>query len=226
MRKILAMLAGLLLTAATLTACGGHSPVAKMPVDQRLAAAKKAFDDTSGVNIALKAKHLPKSVSGVLSATGLGTHQPAFKGTISVFQNGLSLGVPIVAVDHKVYANFGSWQVVDPAQYNAPDPAALMNPANGLSTLLTTVTKTSGGKEQRAGKKFVTTITGVVPGATVAHLIPSADAGSDFDAEFTLDADNHLTTAVLAGKFYPDAGRVTYTFTFDGYGTQATIKAP
>jgi len=209
-----------------LAGCGSHSTVSGMPMNQRLAAAKTAFDASPSINLELKADTLPTGVSGVLSAKGIGTHQPAFKGTISVTQNGLSLPVPIVAVDNIVYASFGSWQKVDPSQYNAPDPASLMNPADGLSNLLTAATKLDAGKEKREGKDFVTTITGTVPGINVARLIPSADKSAAFKASFSLDEHNHLTTAVLTGPFYPKAGSVTYRLTFSGYGDKQIVKAP
>src|SRR5690606_28195432 len=99
----------------------------------------------------------------------------------------LSLSLPVVAVDGKVHVKFGLWQTVDPAQYNAPDPAALMDPDTGLSTLLTVVTGLDKGKEEREGKSVVTTYTGTVPGTSVAALIPTADKGKDFRASFSLD---------------------------------------
>lgn len=219
-------LLGALLGIFLVAGCGGHATVAKLSMDQRLAAAKTAIDQSPAVDITIKATKLPSSVSGLLSAEGLGTHQPAFKGTISVSQHGLSLPVPIIAVDNIVYASFGTWQKVDPAQYNAPDPAALMNPVDGLSTLLTAATGLDAGKEQRDGKELVTTVTGTVPGASVAHVIPSANPKADFKVSFSLSSDNHLATAVLTGPFYPKADDVTYTLTFGGYGTTATVKAP
>jgi lipoprotein LprG len=217
------LLAALLLVAA---GCGGASTKASTkPPAERLAAAKKIFDKTSGVAISLKAKQLPSSVAGVLSADGIGTHQPAFQGNIRVFQSGLALKVPIVAVDNKVYVSFGTWQEVDPSQYNAPDPAALMDPTTGLSTLLTQATNLKAGSPQRSGSSIVTDITGTVPGSAVAQIIPSA-LDQDFAATFTLDGTNHLTKAVLTGKFYPKVADVTYTFTFSNYGTSTTVKAP
>jgi lipoprotein LprG len=211
---------------AVLSGCGGHSRVADMPSDQRLAAAKAALDKSPAVRITLKAESLPSSVSGVLSADGVGTHQPAFKGTISVTQNGLSLPVPIVSVDNVVYAQFGTWQKVDPSQYDAPDPATLMSPATGLSTLLTAATKLDAGAEKREGRNYVTTISGTLSGVAVARLIPSADKGADFRAAFSLDEDNHLTTARLTGPFYPKAGDITYTLTVSDYGSRETVTAP
>src|SRR3712207_9532808 len=66
-----------------------RSSDAKSP-DEALAGAKKVLDDTSGVRISLQTSKLPRSVDGVLEAEGVGTHAPAFDGTLTVLVNDLS----------------------------------------------------------------------------------------------------------------------------------------
>lgn len=224
-RRLLGLPLALAVTLA-LTGCGGGSSSNGESVKERLAAAKTAFDKSPAVQVDLSTDDLPSSVSGVVSASGVGTHQPAFKGTIKVSQKGLSLSLPIVSVDGKVHVKFGLWQTVDPGQYNAPDPAALMDPDTGLSTLVSVATGLDKGKDKREGKAVVTTITGTVPGASVAALIPSADKDKDFHASFSLDDKDHLTSAVLTGPFYPDADDMTYRLDFSDYGSHETVTAP
>lgn len=225
MTKRFALLTSVLVALAlSLSGCGGSS-VSKEPADQRLTAAKKAFDTTKGVEITIKSK-LPKSVSGLLAAEGIGTHQPAFDGKITVFQSNIPLTLPVIAVDNHVYVDFGKWLDVEPGQYNAPDPATLMNPSGGLSTLLTAATDVSAGKEQREGKTRVTSFTGKVSGEVISKIIPTAATKKSFDATFTLDDMNQLVKAVLTGPFYPKVSDVTYTLTFSSYGTGKTIAKP
>ena len=64
------------------------------------------------------------------------------------------------------------------------------------------------------------------PATRVAAIIPSADGLGDFDATFTVDDQDRLAKAVLTGPFYPKADDVTYTITFDDYGTKQNITAP
>ena len=226
MIRRLVTLALALVVGLSLAGCGGGSSSSGTPVKERLTAAKAAFDKSPAVQLKLEADKLPSSISGVKSAEGVGTHQPAFKGTISVSQKGLSLSLPVVAVDGKVHVKFGLWQTVDPSQYNAPDPAALMDPDTGLSTLLDVVTGLGKGKQTREGKSVVTTVSGTVPGDNVAALIPTADKSKDFKATFSLDDKDRLTSAVLTGPFYPDAGDITYRLDFSGYGSDETVSAP
>jgi lipoprotein LprG len=205
------------------TQAGGQSP------EEVLAEAKTVLDETSGVRLRLATEKLPPSVDGVLRAEGVGTHDPAFKGDLTVSIGGLAADVPVIAAQGKVMAELPfttSYVEVDPAAYAAPDPAGLMDPEEGLSSLLTAAEDVEEGEQVRSGKDVLSSYSGTVPGEVVASIIPSATAGTDFDATFTVDGEDRLREAVLSGPFYPEAKSVTYTITFDEYGTTADITLP
>lgn len=224
-----ALLLGVLVLAFGLVACGGSTTkgAPTKTAAQQLATAQKYLADAKGVTISLSTPKLPKGVQGILKASGLGTKSPAaFKGKISVVQSGLSINVPVIAVDGDTYIQFGgSWQKIDPAKFGAPDPASLFAADSGLTGLLSDVTGAKKGKKTRDGKEVLETITGKVAGDKVASVIPSAGS-SDFDATYTLDEKDHLQTLKLTGPFYPDADDVSYTIGFSKYGTTESIKAP
>jgi lipoprotein LprG len=216
------------LLAASLTACSGPDAPETSPT-ATLAAAKRNLDATSGVRIGLSTPDLPSGVSGLLSATGIGTHPPAFSGQIKVSATGVTADAAVVAVRGVVYAKLpfsASFTPIDPAQYGAPDPADLMRTDGGLSSLLTAATDVERGKDVRQGEQVVSTVTASVPGTDVAAVLPSAERSATFDATFTVDDADRLTEAVLTGPFYPEADDVTYTITFDDYGTRTTVTAP
>ena len=226
MRKPAVVLGVLLLVAGLVSGCGGPEKSTKSP-DQRLAAAQNFLEKTDGVEIALSTPQLPQGVQGILKAAGVGTKQPAFKGEISVVQNGLSVNVPVRAVGGDVYIQFGgSWRKIDPADFGAPDPADLFKVDGGLASLLSDVEGAKAGKDTRDGKRILSTITGKIPGSRVAEVIPSASADTSFDATFTLDDTDHLTKVALTGPFYPKADDVTYTIDFDNYGSSTIVTAP
>lgn len=228
-RRLAGGLLAVALLAGSVAGCGGGSGAKKSsgtkPVASRLAAAKKKLDATSGVSIDLTSANLPKSVEGILSAHGVGTHQPGFTGEMKAIEHGLSLTVPIVAIDGKVYVKFGTWQTIDPSAFKAPDPADLMSPDHGLSTLLTDAQGAKAGSRKRQGSSVVTDVTATLPGSDVSSIIPSASDGT-FDAVFTLTDSDTLTKAKITGPFYSGAKDVTYTFTFSKYGDKTTVKAP
>jgi lipoprotein LprG len=194
-----------------------------------LAAAKRNLDTTSGVRIGLKAGSLPTGVNGLLAADGVGTHAPAFRGTIKVSVSGVNADAAVVATAGKVYAKLPfttSFAVIDPADYGAPDPADLLANQGGLSSMLTSARNVQQGAQVRDGKRVLTRYTATVPGTTMASIIPSARASARFDATFTIDDRNRLAKAVLRGPFYPKADDVRYTVTFDDYGLRRHITAP
>jgi lipoprotein LprG len=210
------------------TACSGDSQPETSPEDT-LAAAKKTLDGTSGVTIGLSTPQLPTGVTGLLKADGVATHDPAFKGAIKVAASGITADASVVAVDGVVYAKLpftSKFVKIDPADYGAPDPADLMNPDGGLSSLLTAAEDVKKGDSVRDGKVVLSSFTGTVPGKDVAAVIPSADATADFDATFTVDDKDRLSKAVLKGPFYPKADSVTYSITFGDYGSKPTITKP
>lgn len=198
--------------------------------EEVLATAKAKLDETSGVVITLKTDDLPEGVTGILAAEGVGTHAPAFEGSIDVSISAGDFQVPVVAVDGLVYAEIPlspGMQQVDPGEYGAPDPAQLMSPDEGFSSLLPETTGLEKGDSIRGGednKEILTEYSGTVPGATVENIIPGSTG--DFEVTYTVSDSGELRTAVLTGEFYKGADTMTYTLGFDDYGTEKDITAP
>jgi lipoprotein LprG len=195
-----------------------------------LAQAKQVLDDTSGIRLSLDADELPPGVSAVSGAEGVGTHAPAFDGTLDVVLAGSEFEVPVIAVDGTVYAQVPlvpGWQDVDPAEYGAPDPAQLMSTDAGFSSLLPATEDVEQGESVRGGEnneEVLTEYTGTVPGEVVGNVIPSASG--EFDATYTITDGGELRTVVLTGVFYPDTSPMTYTIAIGDYGSEPSISAP
>lgn len=234
LRRLAGLLAAVTLLGGGLSACSGDEEPAAGGDDgptpeEVLAEAKTELDETSGISISLSTDDLPDGVTGVVSASGVGTHPPAFEGTITVRLLGSSVEVPVVAVDDVVYAKLPltlGFQDVDPAEYGAPDPARLMSPDDGLSSLLVETTDlTDQGQERNPDDpaQVLQTIDGTVPGTSVANVIPSAEG--DFDVSYGLE-DGQLRTAEITGVFYPGSASMTYVLRLEDYGTSAEITAP
>lgn len=228
-RTVLAALAAALL----LTGCSGSeksdSTSGQTP-EQVLAAAKRTLDGTSGVQLTLESKDVDSATLGLLSAAGVLTNAPAFEGKIVVQLAGLKPEVPVIAVGGKVYAQLpltSGWQEIDPAAYGAPDPAELMSPDHGLSSMLTATTGVTKGDSVRGGagnKEVLTSFSGTLPASAAKVILPSVSG--DVDATYTVTSDDELRQAVLTGDFYGTGKTETYTVTVDGYGTEKDIKAP
>jgi lipoprotein LprG len=225
-----ALAAGVLLL--FVTACSGDSggSGSDEPPADVLAAAKENLDETSGVSLGLHTDNLPDGVTGVEDAEGVGTHDPAFEGTITVVLNGQAFQVPVVAVDGQVHVQLPlapGWQVIDPSEYGAPDPAQLMNPEHGFSALLSKTTDLERGEQRRGGednKEVLTEYSGTVSAAVVKNIIPTASG--DFETTYEITDDDELRSARLTGVFYEDSEPMSYVVTFEDYGTEKDITAP
>jgi lipoprotein LprG len=216
--------------ALAVTGCSGADGESDRPPEDVLADARTTLDETSGVTLSLSTDDLPDGVTGLKGASGVGTHAPAFDGTLTVVLAGTDFNVPIVAVDDLVYAQIPltpGWSEVDPGEYGAPDPAMLMSPDEGFSALLEATEDLEEGESVRGGednREVLTEYTGTVPGDVVENIIPSASG--EFDATYTITSDGELREARLTGVFYPDTESMTYTIGFTDYGTEKEITAP
>ena len=228
-RRALAALAATALAALVLSGCSDDAGSGAAP-EKALADAQENLESTSGVELTLTTDDLPDGVTGVEKAEGVLTSAPAFEGTITVPLMGQAVQVPVIAVDGKVYAEVpftAGWQDIDPAEYGAPDPAMLMSPDEGFTSVLAATTGLDKGDSVRGGEgnsEVLTEYTGTVPGDVVSNVIPSASG--DFDVTYTITDDGELRTAELTGVFYEDSESMTYTVSFEGYGTEKDITAP
>lgn len=228
--RVRGLLVMVLTVMLVLTGCSGASTPTKpdQPPNVRLAAAKKSLDAAAYVSFNLHVDGLPSGVEGLLSATGTGTHAPAFTGTVKV-KSGVDLTAPLVAVNGVVYAKlpFAGWSRLNPADYGAPDPADLLSRGGGVASLLAATTGLREGASERAGDHIYTSIHGMLTGAAMQRVFPSAGSGP-FIVSYLLDDNNDLTGVQITGPFYPGPGNGEQTYFIDVnvHASSVDIKAP
>jgi len=232
--------AALAVTATTsLAACtGGGDSGPSVPGEDEptpaevLAAAGDRLDETSGVRLSLSTDDEPDSDAYLVSAEGVVIRDPAaFEGTASgVFRGQAVTDLSVVSVDGDFQVDLPvvGYQTFDPDDLCAPDPAMLLSPGSGVSTVLTDVEDAEEGDSERGGPdnaEVLTTYTGTVPGEAITNVLPCAP-GDSFDATFTVNDDGYLRSAALTGEFFSGGGDLTYTIDVEDYDVQQDIKAP
>jgi lipoprotein LprG len=231
MTRRTAALSGVVLALAlALTACGGSSGAtsSKSP-HEVLVLAKKKFDEARSVHLKLSTDAVPTKGDAVLGADGTLTHQPAFKGQVTVVLGGFNADVPVVSVGGKVYAKLPltpKYVTIDPSEYGSPDPAEFADPRSGISGLLLKLDGAKKDGEKREGDQVLTTYTGTLPGALVDPIIPSADRSGTYKTAVGIDKDGRIVTLRVTGTFFAHNGDVTYDLTFDNYDKSVKITAP
>ena len=222
-----------LLITAGLAACSSAADTGpeakKLTAAEQLAAAKAKTDAATSMHLTLRSSGIPPSVNGALGADGSGTHAPAFKGTLDARISGFQAKVDVVAIDTRLYLKLPfttEFAEVDPKQYNAPNPAQLFATRGGVTSLLTSTTNPVEGKQTRQGAEVLKTITGKLPGESVAKLLNIGDAAKSFDVTYGItDPGGELRTVTVVGPFYQGATS-TYTLTLDKYGDAVEISKP
>ncbi|AKT52512.1 LppX_LprAFG lipoprotein [Arsenicicoccus sp. oral taxon 190] len=223
--------AALLTAVAVVTAggcSGGEDQRPEPTAADRLAAAKRQLDTSSSVRVAISSPDFPSGAQGVSAAEGVATHQPAFQGTLTVRARGLSGTVDVVSVDRKLHLRLPftpRFVQADPAQYGAPDPAQLLSPDRGISSLLTATRSPQLGAKQRDGTAVLQTVTGTIPGGAVADVLATGDRQGSFAATYTIADDDRLRSVQLKGPFFAGS-QSTYDVRLDGYGEPVTVRAP
>jgi lipoprotein LprG len=222
------LLASVVLTLA-LTGCSGDDePANDQTPEERLAAAKAGFDEAEFIGFTLATEELPDDLDeGLLSATGVGTHAPAFDGDVKVQTTIGDITAALIAIDGEVYAElpFTGWSVLDPGEYGAPDPANLMDPESGISSLFTATTDVTEGDSERDGEVVLTRIDGTIPGDAVEAVFPSSGT-TDFDVSYLLTEEDVLDSVTITGEFYEGKDDVTYRIDLDLAAEEVEIEAP
>jgi lipoprotein LprG len=225
----MAQVALALLIVWALAGCGGSNKTqAKTPAEQ-LATAKTQVDAAKSMHLTLSSNGIPATVNGALGAEGTGTHAPAFKGTLDARISGFEAKVDVVAIDKLLYVKLPfttQFVQADPKTYNAPDPAQLFAAQGGITSLLTETKDPVQGPTVRVGPDVLKTITGTLPGASVAKLLNIGDATKTFKVAYGItDPGGELRTVTMTGPFYKGAIS-TYTLTLDQYGAPVEISKP
>lgn len=194
--------------------------------------AKKTIDEAASVHIVLTGRDLPDTAQTLASGDGVATHAPAFKGKLTVRAAGSPIDAEVVAVGSKVYAKLPftpRFIELPPSQLaglGAPDPAVLLDPAKGLTSVLPTLKDPAVKGETRDGSRVLTEVTGAVQGNTLRGIFPKAPADQEFPSTFKIDkSTKQLVSATITGPFY-DGATSSYDVALDKYGEQVEITKP
>lgn len=229
-KRLIALALAAALTTLALSGCSGDDkPKAEdKTLAPRLANAKAALDGAETIDVDLSTESIPDGVTGLLSAKGTGNHSPAFKGTVKVVVGGSTIDADITAVDDEVFAKIGFLPLapIDPADYEAPDPASLIDSTGGISDLLISSKSLVDGGQSRDGETVLSAIKGKLSGKVVKTLVPSADATKSFTVAYRLTDDDELRDVSINGPFYPDSGDITYSVKVATSDTPVTITKP
>jgi lipoprotein LprG len=191
---------------------------------------KTVLDGTRSFHFTLSSADV--SGSGPLLTGGRGDMlRPAsMSGTLQVSIYGLAISVPVVSVGGTFSVKLPTspaFVAANPADYGFADPATLIDPNHGLSSLLLSCRSPRVQSDDRYNGEALHEIACTLPGKAVAALLTSADSSKDVAATFGIDTTtSQLRRVVLTGPFVTVGKDSTYTLILANYGENVSITPP
>jgi hypothetical protein len=154
----------------------------------------------------------------------------SMSGTLQVSIYGLALSVPVVSVGGTFSVKLptsSSFTAANPADYGFADPARLIDPNDGLSSLLLKCSSAQVESDDRYNGEALHEIGCTLPGAAVAALLTSAAPSKTVAATFGIDTStDQVRRVVLTGPFVSATSNSTYTLILANYGENVSVTPP
>ena len=214
---------------AALAGCGSSRQY-ETGANSVLLEAKRVIDDAPAVHFHLTSSNAQGTGTMITGADGDAARPDGFRGTLTVVQSGFNVTVHIISAGGYFYVLLpfsSSYEATDPGKYGFGNPATLLDPNQGLSTLLISATTASMADRDRLNGEELYEINVTLPGDKVAKLLTSADKSQPVHGVIGVDVDNHqIRRVVLTGPFFDAAQKSTFTLILDKYGENVAITPP
>lgn len=209
-----------------LSGCGTPS----INATDQLRTTKAVLDSTQSFHFTLSSADVSGSGPLLLGGRGDMRRPSSMSGTLQVSIYGLAIGVAVVSVGGTFSVKLPTspgFTTANPGDYGFADPAKLIDPNHGLSSLLVSCTSSQVESDDRYNGEALHEIGCTLPGRDVAALLTSADPSKGVAATFGIDTTtNQLRRVVLIGPFVTVGKNSTYTLILANYGENVSITPP
>ena len=223
---------GALAGVATLAALvlGGCGSSRTFETDPRaiLREAKQVVDTTAALHFAITSENASGSGIFITGGDGDAARPDRFAGTIAVSLHGIPVNIRILSVAGVFSVSLlgGGFTPTDPGKYGFEDPAKLIDPNAGLSSLLNDATSATLADRDRfpgSGEELYE-VQVTLPGDRVRSLLPDADPAKPVRGTVGVQVDSHqVRRVVLTGPLLDAAKDSTFTLVLDRYGESVSI---
>jgi lipoprotein LprG len=241
------LIAVVAVAALAMAACGGsgsrpkaadHSATSNQPkasatphlgASQILRRSRAAVDATSAVRFELSSSGVASGVTALIGGRGDLVRPDEMQGSMLVSDDGVSVTIKVVAAGGKFYALLpftSKYAATNPASYGLGNPADLLSPTNGVSSLLTSMHAPKLGARARIDGELLDVISGTVPGREVPVLSDLDKAEPVSITAYISSSSFQLRRVQLAGPFTKAGVTTTYDVTITDYGEHVTLSAP
>ncbi len=216
-----------LAVALTMSACG--TSATKADPTTLLGNAKTTADASSSVHFTLSSSNTATSGTNITAGEGDLARPDQMQGSFTVTLHGFGADVKVVSkggVFEALLPFTTHYVVTNPANYGLKNPAELLNPSNGLTSLLAVAHNPQGTKRVRLQGELLDTVTFQVPGAAIP-VLPDAKPSEPVTVVAAINPKNfELRQVTLVGPFTSATSNSTYVVTLTNYDENVTITLP
>ena len=195
-----------------------------------LAQTKAKLDAAPSLHFLLTSDGVRGTGPLITGGSGDARRPDGFSGRLSVMVSGFAVSIEVVSVGGVFYVKLPTdtqFAPTDPTAYGFGDPAMLLDPRRGLSSLLLKCRSSTLDSDDRYNGEQLHEVRCTLPGPAVASLLTSADRGQDVAATFGISAGNgQLRRVVLRGPFFDKRTPSTFTLVLDKYGENVSVTPP
>ncbi len=119
------------------------------------------------------------------------------------------------------------YEKANPSDYGFGDPAVLLDPNKGLSSLLVQALSAHTADRDRLNGEELDEVDVSLPGDRAAALLTSADKSKPVSGRIGIAVSDHqVRRVVLTGPFFDASRDSTFTLVLDRYGENVAITPP
>jgi hypothetical protein len=215
-----------ILVMLALAGCGGSGTSASP--ETLLRQAKATLDATNAVHFALATSGGGGGSLTLVSGEGDLGRPDMLKGTFKVEVAGVPASVNVASANGTFLAQLpfsSSYQRTDPSSFGFADPAKLISPSGGLSSILTAMQSPRATGQTRVGGEVLDEVSGTVPGTALSGL-PDDDPSKPVQVQARIDPSNRQLRQIILTGPIGTSGQATYTVTLTGYGEHVDLALP
>jgi hypothetical protein len=210
--------------------CGSAaSPPPKLNPQTVLQQAKAKADASSSVHFVLTSSNVGSSGTNIVYGAGDLVRPDELQGSFSVTFKGLTLDVKVVSkgtVFEALLPFAKGYVKTNPASFGLTNPAQLMDPNTGLTSLLAHPQNPRVTSQERVAGELLDTVTFSVPGTSIP-VLPDANPSKPVTLIAAIDASSHeLRQITLVGPLTSASSNSTFILRLTNYNEQVNITLP
>lgn len=215
---------------SVLCGCGSSGTLSAAQTKTVLNEGKATIDNTQAFHFTLTTAGVPQgSATTIVGGEGDLARPDKLVGSFTVSVGGLQAAVKVAAGNGKFYAQLPfqtTYTPTDPSSFGVANPAQLISPNGGLSSILSDTTQTVSGGQTRLNGEVLDIVSGSVPGTAIT-VLPDKDPSRPVMVKALINPSNHqVRQVVLTGPIETTSPSASFTVTLANYGEHVALVIP